>query len=128
MIRPKFDIFPLTGGCSDNLDTFRFFFKNNFTFVHQENFFVTPCTIFLVPRTPTHCSVYYRFRGSPSLITPHLLLISNYASASPFWKSTGSYRFPNIALCLTNCASRTPVNGSDCTFKSSRIDASNLLR
>ena len=49
----------------------------------------------MVPGTPTHCSVSYRFLGPPSLITPHLLPISNYASASPFWESTGSYRFPN---------------------------------
>ena len=55
----------------------------------------------MVLGTPTRCSISYRFRGSPSLITPHLFPISNYASASPFWKSTGSYRFPNTPFCLT---------------------------
>ena len=62
---------------------------HNFTFFHQENCFVTPYTFFLVQRTPT-CSIPYRFRGSPSLITPHLLPISNYTSASlvleKYWK------------------------------------------
>ena len=61
----------------------------------RKNCFATPYICFLVPRTPTRCSISYRFRGSSSLITPHLLPISNYASASLFWKSTGSYRFPN---------------------------------
>ena len=49
----------------------------------------------MVPGTPTCWFISYRFRGSSSLITPHLLPISNYASASLFWKSTGSYRFSN---------------------------------
>ena len=39
--------------------------------------------------------------GFPSLIRPRLLPISNYASASPFWKSTGSHRFPNTPSCLS---------------------------
>ena len=72
--------------------------ENNFTFVHEESCFVTPYTICLVPRTPVRCSISYRFRGSPSLLTPHLLPISNCAGASLFWKSTGSNRFPNTLL------------------------------
>ena len=69
--------------------------ENNFTFCSPGNCFVTLYSFFLVPRTPTRCSISYRFRGSPSLITPHPLPISNYASASLFWKSTGSSRFSN---------------------------------
>ena len=64
-------------------------------FCQPKNCFVTPYTIL---ETPTRCSISYRFRGSRSLITPHLFPISNYASASPFWKSTGSYRFPNMHI------------------------------
>ena len=70
-----------------------------FCFAHQKNCFVTPCTIFMVPGTPTRCSVSHRFRGSPSLVTPHLFPISNYASASPlekYWKLS-----PNTPSCLT---------------------------
>ena len=74
--------------------------ENNFLFSSPGNCFVTPYTIFLVPRTPTRCYISYRFRGSPSLLTPHPLPISNYASASLFWKSTGSSRFPNRAHTL----------------------------
>ena len=63
--------------------------KTNFVlFCPPKNCFVTPYTIFMVLGTPTRYSISYRFRGSPSLITPHLFPISNYASASPFWKST----------------------------------------
>ena len=58
--------------------------------------FVAPYTFFLVSRTLTRCYISYRFRGFPCLITPYLLPISNSASASLFWKSTGSHRFPNL--------------------------------
>ena len=68
-------------------------------FYPRKNCFVTPYTIFMVLGTPTRRSISYRFRGSPSLITPHPLALSNYASASSlFWKSIGSSRFPNILL------------------------------
>ena len=56
--------------------------------------FVTPYTICLVLGTPTRCSMSHCFRGSPSLITPHFP-ISNYASASPFWKRIRRSGFPN---------------------------------
>ena len=62
------------------------------------NCFVTPYTIVMVPGTLTHCYISYRFWGSPSSITPHPLPISNYASASLFWKSNGSSHLPNIEL------------------------------
>ena len=68
---------------------------------------------FLVPWTPTRCSVSYRFRGSLGVITPHPISISNYASASPFWKSTGSYRFPNTLNAIFECIDYTmPVEVS----------------
>ena len=61
---------------------------------HQKKCFVTPYTFFLVPPTPTRCSVSYRFRGSPSLIMPHPLQISNYASAPPYWKKYRKLSLP----------------------------------
>ena len=67
-------------------------------FCPPKSCFVTLYTIFMVLGTPTRCSISYRFRGSPCLITPHLVPISNYASSSPFWKSAGSYRLPNRDL------------------------------
>ena len=80
-----------------------------------KNCFVTPYTIFMVLGTPTLCSISYRLRGSPSRFTPHFR-ISNYAaSASPFWKSTGSHRFPNTLSGWTEVyLSNSRVNGSDC--------------
>ena len=42
-------------------------------------FRVTPDTFVMVLGTSTRCSVSYRFRGSHSLITPHLFPISYYA-------------------------------------------------
>ena len=53
------------------------------TILSKKNCFVTPYTIFTVLETPTRCSISYRFRGSPSLITPHFPTCNN-ASASPF--------------------------------------------
>ena len=48
MIPPKrFDIFPLTGGCSEGLDAFRFFFKimepniTIITLLHETTIFAT---------------------------------------------------------------------------------------
>ena len=76
--------------------------RSNLYFCSPEKLFRNSLHIFfMLPGTPTRCSVSYRLRGSPSLITPHPLPISNYASASPIWKSTGSYRFPNTPSCLT---------------------------
>ena len=88
--------------------------QNNLCFVlcfaHLKKYFVTLYTILMVLGTPTRCCISDRFRGSPSLTTSHLLLISNYARASPFWKSTGSYRFPNIAYGF--CWESNNVRGS----------------
>ena len=69
--------------------------NETFLFRSPEKLFRNPLHNFSsVSGTPTRCSVSYRFRGPPSLITLHPLPTSNYASASPFWKSTGSYCFP----------------------------------
>ena len=70
-------------------------------FCPPKNCFVTPYTIFMVLGTPTGCSIFYHFWGSPSLITTNFP-ISNYASASSFCKSTGSSRFPKTPSYLTD--------------------------
>ena len=61
-----------------------------FHFCYPGKLFCNALHTFLVLRTPTRCSICYRFRGSPSLITPHSLPICNYASASivlkKYWK------------------------------------------